>query len=150
MLTWKGLRLPSEGGKVFLREHESKVDSVSRSTTANPFSTGGNWYRGSVHNHTVASDGSHSVAELCRWYQDHGMHFVVITDHNVVADVSEARGLDITLLPGAEIAVCWNKAFGAEILSLSIDAIKRPVSILRMSFMTFWSKGVCLTFHTLI
>ncbi|MBL4576564.1 MAG: hypothetical protein JKY51_10810 [Opitutaceae bacterium] len=94
-------------------------------TSGNPFSTSGNWYRGSVHNHTVASDGKHSVSELSKWYQNHGMDFIVITDHNVVADVSKADGLDITVIPGAEIGVCWDEAYGAEVLSLGIDTVKR-------------------------
>ncbi len=91
----------------------------------NPFSTDGNWYRGSVHNHTLASDGRHSVAELSKWYQDQGMDFIVITDHNVVADVSEADDLDITVIPGSEIGVCWDEALVAEILCLGIDEVRR-------------------------
>lgn len=95
------------------------------SINANPFLVDGNWYSGSVHNHTTASDGKNSVAELAGWYQGHGIDFVVITDHNVVTDVSEANDLDITVIPGAEIAVCWDAAFGAEILSLGIETVKR-------------------------
>ena len=94
-------------------------------TTGNPFSVDGHWYRGSVHNHTLASDGRHSVTELCKWYQDHGIDFVVITDHDTVADVSEARDLDIAVLPGAEIAVCWDETYGSEILALVVDEVKR-------------------------
>jgi predicted metal-dependent phosphoesterase TrpH len=95
------------------------------SSTVNPFLVDGNWYSGSVHNHTTASDGKNTVAELAEWYQGHGMDFIVITDHNVIADVSEASDLDITVIPGAEIAVCWVAVFGAEILGLGIETVKR-------------------------
>ncbi|MCJ8331645.1 MAG: PHP domain-containing protein [Lentisphaeria bacterium] len=98
---------------------------MTLATTGNPFSVDGQFYRGSVHNHTLASDGQHSVTELCKWYQDHGMDFVVITDHDTVADVSEADALDITVIPGAEIAVCWDETYGSEILALGIDEVKR-------------------------
>ncbi|MBN1832660.1 MAG: hypothetical protein JW896_11175 [Deltaproteobacteria bacterium] len=94
-------------------------------STVNPFLVDGNWYSGSVHNHTTASDGKNTVAELAEWYQGHGIDFIVITDHNVVADVSEASNPDITVIPGAEIAVCWDAAFGAEILCLGIEKVKR-------------------------
>jgi hypothetical protein len=53
------------------------------------------------------------------------MNFVLITDHDVVADVTEARDLDISVFPGAEIGVLWDEAFGAEVLALGIDEVRR-------------------------
>lgn len=94
-------------------------------TLGNPFSSLGNWYRGSPHNHTIASDGQHSVSELAQWYQDQGMDFIVITDHDIVADVSGVGHFDISVIPGAEVGVCWDGTLGAEVLCLGIDEIKR-------------------------
>ena len=85
----------------------------------------GTWWRGSVHNHTVASDGIHTVAELGAWYREQGMDFVVITDHDVVADVSDHGVADLLVIPGAEIVVCWDEAFGGEVLCLGIDEVRR-------------------------
>ncbi|NRA37821.1 MAG: hypothetical protein HRU15_06755, partial [Planctomycetes bacterium] len=90
------------------------------------FYTGaGDWYRGSVHNHTFESDGQQSAVDLAQWYQDHAMDFIVVTDHNVVADLSGTEEMDILVIPGAEIMVKWDKTFGMEILSLGIDEVKR-------------------------
>ena len=94
-------------------------------TRGNPFSASGNWYRGSSHNHSLASDGKHTVPDLAKWYEDQEMDFIVITDHDVVADVSDNGGGDILVIPGAEVGVCWDEALGAEILCLGIEEIKR-------------------------
>ena len=98
---------------------------MSAPVPGNPFSAEGTWHRGSTHNHTTASDGQHSVAELAEWYEGQGMDFIAITDHNVVADVSDKGDGNITVIPGAEVGVCWDEALGAEVLCLGIDEIKR-------------------------
>ncbi|MCE5272404.1 CehA/McbA family metallohydrolase [bacterium] len=66
------------------------------------------WYRGSVHTHTVNSDGDSSPDAVAAWYKEHGYQFLVITDHNFVTDV---RGLNALLganekflvIPGEEV-----------------------------------------------
>ena len=88
-------------------------------------SKSGNWYRGSVHNHTLASDGESTALELAEWYQGHGMDFIVITDHDVVADLTGTEELEMLVIPGAEIAVCWEETFGSEILSLGVEKVTR-------------------------
>ena len=53
------------------------------------------------------------------------MDFVVITDHDVVADVSGHGVADLLVIPGAEIVACWDQAFGGEVLCLGIDEVRR-------------------------
>ena len=90
-----------------------------------PFSATGSWYRGNTHSHTTTSDGKLPVADLTRDYEDRGYDFLVITDHNVVADVSESRAATLLVIPGAEIAVCYDGTFGMEVCSLGIDEVRR-------------------------
>lgn len=47
------------------------------------------WYKGSIHNHTVLSDGDSSPEDVVRWYKRHGYNFVFMTDHNRVVPVTE-------------------------------------------------------------
>jgi len=91
----------------------------------NPFSATGDWYRGNTHSHTTTSDGKLSVAQLTRDYEEHGYDFLVITDHNVVADVSQSRAATMLVIPGAEIAVCCDGTFAMEVCSLGIDEVRR-------------------------
>lgn len=98
---------------------------MSAPIRGNPFSIKGTFYSGSTHNHTTASDGQHTVEELAQWYADQGINFIVITDHDVVAPIADEEAAGITVIPGAEVGVCWDEALGAEVLCLGIDEIKR-------------------------
>src|SRR5262249_41660084 len=43
------------------------------------------WLRGSTHVHALPSGDSETpVADVVRWYEDHGYDFIVLTDHNKV------------------------------------------------------------------
>lgn len=44
------------------------------------------WYRGNMHTHSHWSDGDDYLENIADWYQTHGYHFLVFTDHNVLAD----------------------------------------------------------------
>ena len=46
-------------------------------------------YRGSIHNHTVHSDGTGTVEDLIAAAARAGLDFLIITDHNVLADQSQ-------------------------------------------------------------
>lgn len=66
------------------------------------------WYRGSLHTHTVNSDGDSSPDAVAAWYKENGYQFVVLTDHNYLTEV---RGLNALLgakekflvIPGEEV-----------------------------------------------
>ena len=94
-------------------------------TKGNPFTAEGNWCRGNTHSHTTASDGQLTVPELAGWYDEHGYDFLVVTDHDVVADLSVKRDSSILLIPGCEIGVCWDGPLVSEICALGIDEVKR-------------------------
>lgn len=59
------------------------------------------WLKGNLHTHTLESDGDSTPAEMVRWYAEHGYDFLVITDHDKVTRVDDARGL--VLIPGEEV-----------------------------------------------
>jgi hypothetical protein len=87
----------------------------------NPFETAGNWYKGNLHSHTTNSDGWLSPRELCQAYKAAGYHFVAITDHRKVTDVSPLNRPDFLVLPGAEY-----DATGPEVGRYHIVAVDTP------------------------
>jgi len=100
---------------------EEDIETAAHHMSNDFYSNSGNWYKGSVHNHTVESDGELTAVDLAKWYQSHGMDFMAVTDHNVVADLSGTEDLDILVISGEEILVRWEETFGAEILALGVD-----------------------------
>jgi hypothetical protein len=61
--------------------------------------------RGNTHTHTTVSDGDVPVEDAVAWYKSHGYHFVVITDHNRIADVSGLSTPEFLVIPGCEISL---------------------------------------------
>src|SRR5215471_18983570 len=66
------------------------------------------WFRGNTHTHTNLSDGQDSPEAVARWYQQHGYHFLFITDHNGVTAVAAlntalGNGGKFLVLPGEEV-----------------------------------------------
>jgi hypothetical protein len=55
--------------------------------------SGGRWYKGNTHAHTINSDGDSTPDEVAKWYREHGYQFVVLTDHNVLTPVDALNGL---------------------------------------------------------
>ncbi len=51
------------------------------------------WYKGNTHTHTLNSDGDSTPDEVVRWYREHRYHFVVLTDHNFLTDVTALQAL---------------------------------------------------------
>jgi hypothetical protein len=59
--------------------------------------------KGDLHAHTVASDGVLTVEELARHALKHGLDFLAVTDHNLVAVQDSLPQLPgLTLIPGVE------------------------------------------------
>jgi hypothetical protein len=60
------------------------------STLALPLAAGAprakKWYRGNTHTHTLWSDGDAAPELVADWYKSHGYHFLVLSDHNVIAE----------------------------------------------------------------
>lgn len=76
----------------------------------NPFAAPGAWYKGNIHTHTSASDGSLGSEQVVEWHQANNYHFLAITDHDRVTLPSgfsrEGGSSDggMLLLPGAELS----------------------------------------------
>jgi hypothetical protein len=53
----------------------------------------GRWYKGNTHTHTINSDGDSAPDAVVRWYKEHGYHFLVISDHDMVTPVEGLNAL---------------------------------------------------------
>ena len=113
---------------------------------------GARWVKGNTHAHTNRSDGGEYPHRVARWYQDHGYHFLFITDHDMVTATAnlDADGNrdDFIVIPGEEISFSMERrqvhvnslnprrpaeatlgATPAETLQNAIDAARRAGGI---------------------
>lgn len=44
------------------------------------------WWKGNTHTHTLWSDGDAAPEVAAKWYRDHGYHFLVLSDHNILQE----------------------------------------------------------------
>ncbi len=83
-----------------------------------------------LHSHSLASDGSLSPSELVRMAASNGVDVLALTDHDDtggIAQASEAaQQVGITLIPGIEISVSWNRQT-VHIVGLRIDPTSSPL-----------------------
>ncbi len=67
------------------------------------------WVKGNTHTHTNRSDGDEYPQRVARWYQDHGYHFLFITDHDMVTDTApldaDGHSDDFIVIRGEEISL---------------------------------------------
>lgn len=91
------------------------------------------WYRGNTHAHTNNSDGDSAPDVVARWYKDHGYHFLFLTDHGYVNDVSGLNALlgghdRFLVLSGQEITQSRKAEEGsvAHVNGLFTDQIIEP------------------------
>ncbi|MGH9201250.1 MAG: PHP domain-containing protein, partial [Vicinamibacterales bacterium] len=66
------------------------------------------WFKGNTHAHTSNSDGDSAPDEVARWYREHGYHFLVLTDHNVLTPIESLNapsdaGRDFLVIKGEEL-----------------------------------------------
>lgn len=60
--------------------------------------SGGTWYKGNLHTHTLWSDGDDYPEMVVDWYKTNGYHFLALSDHNILSqgekwfDISSGRG----------------------------------------------------------
>ncbi|MCC6907581.1 MAG: hypothetical protein IT430_06555 [Phycisphaerales bacterium] len=47
------------------------------------------WYKGNTHTHTLWSDGDGAPELVAQWYVEHGYHFLVLSDHNVLSNAEK-------------------------------------------------------------
>lgn len=72
------------------------------------------WFKGNTHTHTLNSDGDSTPDEVVRWYREHGYHFIVLTDHNFITDVSALQALHgadsrFLVIKGEEVSAQFDK-----------------------------------------
>lgn len=61
------------------------------------------WLTGDLHTHTLASDGSKTILELCQHAQSQGLDFLAVTDHNQFVKPASLPQLPrFTVIPGVE------------------------------------------------
>lgn len=51
------------------------------------------WYKGNTHTHTLNSDGDSHPDDVAKWYKQRGYAFLVLSDHNVLTDVTALNAL---------------------------------------------------------
>lgn len=77
-----------------------------------------------LHSHSRYSDGTLTPTELVRHARDCGVEVLALTDHDTTAGIPEAaaaaRLADITLIPGVEISVTWERRV-VHIVGLAVD-----------------------------
>ncbi len=93
----------------------------------NPYAgmAGGSWLRGNLHAHTTASDGRSPIQDVINKYADHGYHFLMISDHDIVTKAADYTKIDprgLILIPGNEVT-----RHGPHLLHVGAAALIEPV-----------------------
>ncbi len=68
------------------------------------------WYKGNTHTHTWWSDGDSAPEMAVKWYKEHGYHFLVLSDHNVLSEGEKWVVADKRRSEGARL---YEQAFGS-------------------------------------
>lgn len=76
----------------------------------NPFKSEGTWFKGNLHTHSTASDGTRSCEQLAKLYRETEYDFLSITDHGVLTEYEGDEHEGLLLLPGEEISVGKSEA----------------------------------------
>lgn len=63
------------------------------------------WWKGNLHTHSLWSDGDDFPEMIVGWYREHGYHFLVLSDHNVMQ--TGERWIDVTNHSGGVVA--WER-----------------------------------------
>ena len=74
------------------------------------FTQQGNWYKGNLHTHTTASDGTITQEETVRIYKEHGGYdFLALTEHNTYTNTTKYDTENFITIPGAE-PMLWHNS----------------------------------------
>jgi hypothetical protein len=92
--------------------------------------TSGSWYKGNTHTHTAVTDGDSSPEAVATWYKSHGYNFLVLSDHEILLDLSKISQLEdsaFRFVPGEEIT----GKFGAKpvhLIGINISRVLKPLA----------------------
>jgi len=71
--------------------------TVTRQTLeGDSFQSEARWWRGNTHSHSWWSDGDAPPELVSDWYKQHGYHFLVISDHNIMKEGTKWYPIDNT------------------------------------------------------
>ncbi len=99
------------------------------------FSAPGRFWKGNIHTHTDASDGSLGVAQVCATYREAGYDFLAVTDHFLpkygfpIVDTRPFRAPDFTTILGAELhapATALGEMWHILAVGLPLDFARTP------------------------
>jgi hypothetical protein len=82
--------------------------SAAGPSSSHQDTAGARWFKGNTHTHTTESDGDSTPDEVTRWYRQHGYHFLVLSDHNVLTSVEALNAIsgkdgNFLLIKGEEV-----------------------------------------------
>lgn len=81
------------------------------------------WQRGNLHTHTTFSDGEHDAQTVVDAYAERGYGFLMLSDHDWLAEVASLNDRGMVLLRGNEVT-----ALGPHILHVDATCEVRPES----------------------
>jgi hypothetical protein len=80
------------------------ADEVQEKKTRFRYDTSGRWYKGSIHLHTVNSDGHLTLDALVQKYSEQKFDFIAVTDHWRFPDLNGRReGFPLLVINGVEL-----------------------------------------------
>jgi hypothetical protein len=110
------------------------------------YDTSGRWYKGSIHLHTISSDGHLTLDELVQKYSEERFDFISVTDHWCLPELDGNRkAFPLLVINGVELDGYDN--LGAYYHVLVIGASLKPPLVIKNFLRTiraFYSRGSVL------
>ncbi|MBV1888048.1 MAG: hypothetical protein KUG51_02040 [Urechidicola sp.] len=86
------------------------------------------WYRGNTHTHTLWSDGNDFPEIAADWYKNHGYHFLVLTDHNILSRGDKWKNINKHIAKN-DLITKYENHFGKGLLELKTTDDKTLVKL---------------------
>lgn len=89
----------------------------------------GRWYKGNTHTHTLETDGDSPPEVVASWYKKHGYNFLVLSDHDILLDLSKVAHLEdssFRFVPGEEITGKFG-ALPVHLIGINISRVVKPL-----------------------
>lgn len=88
---------------------QSTATLTNQTLDGSSFEAPERWWRGNTHSHSWWSDGDAPPELIADWYKEHGYHFLVISDHNVIKEGIKWYPIDDTNRPKNQLQYSFNK-----------------------------------------
>lgn len=82
---------------------QSTATQTRQSLDGDSFDSEARWWRGNTHSHSWWSDGDAPPELITDWYKQHGYHFLVISDHNIIKEGIKWYPIDNTRRPTEQL-----------------------------------------------